>query len=342
MAEVSVLVLNWNGARWLPACFDALLAQEGVDFEPWLVDNGSTDASIALIREHYPQVRILPLGRNFGFGGAYNRAATEIQSPFVAFLNNDTVVQPGWLAALHQTIRADPRNAIVGSKLLFLDRPHLVNHAGGSLTVLGAAFDVGFGQPDDDRFHQSGQCGVATGAACIVRREAFWDVDGFDEAFFAYFEDADLCWRLWLAGYAVRYEPAATVLHAYGGSGAASRSSAFRLRHCQTNRLLNMAKHLQPATLARAVAPSFAYDLMRCAALLTRGRPREALALVAGSLRFVQLLPAAIRSRRKVQARRQRSDADLERLGALVSLRSAAREWVRLEASGLSSLPSGK
>jgi len=165
--QIAVMVLNWNGRVWLRPCLDALLRQSGVAFDPWLIDNGSRDGSLDLVREQFPDVRTYGIADNLGFGAAYNRAIAAIRSPWIALLNNDTVVQPGWLAALAGELSEHPEAAAVGSKLLYLDRPEVVNHAGGRLTTLGAAYDVGLGQLDGPGFDKPDITGCATGAASI-------------------------------------------------------------------------------------------------------------------------------------------------------------------------------
>jgi GT2 family glycosyltransferase len=329
MSDVAVLVLNWNGIRWLQPCFEALERQE-VDFEPWLIDNGSQDGSIAFVRERLRGVRMLQLDRNLGFGAAYNRAVAATGAPYVVLLNNDTVVQPGWLMALVQELDAHPEAAAVGSKLLYLDQPETINHAGGQLTPLGAAFDIDLGAPDNRSCDVPRQMSCVTGAAVALRREAFGVVGGFDEHYFAYFEDADLCWRFWLRGYTIRYQPRARVLHAYGGSTESRRFGWFRVRHCQLNRLQNMTKNLEVGTLTWAVPASLLYDAMRIGQALRRGRRAEIRALISGSAAYARLLPATLRARQSVQATRTRSDSDLFTMGVLASLRVSAREWRRL------------
>jgi GT2 family glycosyltransferase len=164
----------------------------------------------------------------------------------------------------------------------------------------------------------------------LLRRQAFLSVGGFDDSYFAYFDDADLCWRFWLAGYSVHYEPAARVLHAYGGSSQGGRLSTFRLEHCQTNRLQNMFKHLEFSTLVAMAPISTAYDLGRVLMLLRNGQGQAAGALIRGTRRFRVLLPHVLSERRRIQSTRVRSDQELIRLGAIASLRHARHEWRRL------------
>jgi GT2 family glycosyltransferase len=251
-------------------------------------------------------------------------------------LNNDTRVTGDWLAELVETIEERPEVTAVGSKLMYLERPTVVNHAGGRLTSLGAAYDIGLGADDDQRFNIPGPVGCATGAALLVRRDLFFEVGGFDERYFAYFDDADLCWRFWLRGYQVLYQPRARVLHAYGGSASGGRLSMLRLQHCQTNRLQNMFKRLETRMLTM-LPMSLGYDALRTLQLARAGRLDGVRALARGTRRFAEFLPEVMAERRRVQARRRRSDRELLGLGVMASLGEARREWRRL--GGLSSEP---
>ncbi|HLY64020.1 MAG TPA: glycosyltransferase family 2 protein, partial [Chloroflexota bacterium] len=306
-----------------------MLRQTGPEFEAWLIDNGSGDGSVEFTARRFPNVHVLRLPQNLGFGKAYNQAIAQVKAPLVALLNNDTEVQPGWLEGLYCDLEAHGA-AAVGGKLLEMERPVVVNHAGGGITLLGAAYDVGFGVLDGPHFSEARPVGCATGAAMLLEREAFLDVGGFDEAYFAYFEDADLCWRLWLQGYEVRYAPRARALHAYGGSTGRSRLSAFRVENCQTNRLQNMLKNLELGTLTWALPASLAYDALRLTELVRAGELAAARAHAQGTRKFLRLIGHVLDERRRVQAGRVRSDAELLRMGVLTGLREGAREWWRL------------
>ena len=178
MRDVALLILNWNGAHWLDACLSAATESAAC---VWVVDNGSSDQSLDLVRARFPHVRVLALEHNYGFGAAYNRAMQVVDAPLVALLNNDTEVQGGWLDHLLSALAAHPRAAAVGSKLLQWRRPDLINHAGGQLTLLGAAFDIGLDALDGPTYDASRPIGCATGAAMLIRRDAFLKVGGFDE-----------------------------------------------------------------------------------------------------------------------------------------------------------------
>jgi GT2 family glycosyltransferase len=215
-----VIVLSWNGADELPACLDALLAQEGAAADVLVVDNGSADGSAALVRERYPAMRLAENGRNLGFSAGMNvgmRLLRDAPEPpdMVVLLNQDTVVAPDWLRSILAPFEHDERIGAVGCKIYYPDGRTL-QHAGAWLeTARAVPHHYGYGEPDTGRYDQPRPVEYVTGAAIALRRSALDEVGLFDEGFSpAYFEEIDLCWRLRRAGYLVHYAPAATLRHA--------------------------------------------------------------------------------------------------------------------------------
>jgi hypothetical protein len=219
---VSIIVVNYNGARWLDACLGRLVAGLPRDAEVILVDNGSADDSVAMVRERFPAVRVVQLGRNHGFAGGNNRGADVARGRYLAFLNNDTEAQPGWCDHLRRALETDPGVALATARIVFLDDPLTIDSAGDGITRVGGAFKRGHGEPAP-RWEVPGEVFGACGAACMIRRDVFAAVGGFDEDFFLVFEDVDLSWRVRLLGYRCAYVPAAEVRHAVSASlGSAS------------------------------------------------------------------------------------------------------------------------
>src|SRR5512138_986543 len=132
LPEVSIIIVNWNGRRFLDACLDAVAAQEGVNAETILVDNGSSDGSAAYVRERFPWVRLLALDENRGFAGGNNAGVREARGRFIALLNNDTVAEPGWLKALLNAVGADD-SVLASSKVVYLHDPGLIDSAGDGM-----------------------------------------------------------------------------------------------------------------------------------------------------------------------------------------------------------------
>jgi GT2 family glycosyltransferase len=238
----SVILVNYNGLRYLDPCLEALRGQdvEG-GFDVTLIDNASTDGSVEHLRRHHRWVRLVTSSRNLGFAPATDLALRSVAGEHLVLLNNDTVVRPGWLAALVEAAERDPQAGAVTSKLVFGDRPGVIQNAGGLLLSDGSGGDRGTGEPDRGQFDVAEDVFGACGAAMLLRREALADAGAFDESFFMYYEDTDLSWRLRLLGWRVAYEPRAVVEHSH--SGTSEEWSDFFLFHVDRNRLFTIVKN---------------------------------------------------------------------------------------------------
>ncbi|MGI9034351.1 MAG: glycosyltransferase family 2 protein [Acidimicrobiales bacterium] len=225
--DVSAVVVNYNTREHLLACVASLRA-EGV-YEIVVVDNNSVDGSGLSLAEADPVAVFLPTGANLGFGRAANRGVAATTKPLVLVMNPDAVVQPGAIEALVGALGADEHLAVVGPRV---DNPDGTRYPSArrfpDLTVAAGHAFVGLIRPDNpftrrykmldvDR-DRPGDVDWVSGTALLARRRAFEAVGGFDEAYFMYVEDVDLCWRLWRAGWKVGYEPRARVTHTVGAS----------------------------------------------------------------------------------------------------------------------------
>jgi hypothetical protein len=337
VSEAAVVILNYNGRHLLDDCLTSL-EKLTLPADVVLADNGSTDGSLAYVRERYPAVRLLDLGTNLGFAAGYNRALAEVEHPWVALLNNDASVSPTWLEHLLAVAGREPRAAILGGKLLFSrragDEP-LLQSAGACFTDAGTAFEIGWGQADRGQHDRPGWVGSIPGAAMLVKRSVFCELGGFDASYFAYLEDVDLCWRAWLAGYETHYAPEAVAFHHFGAS-AGGRASPLRIRWMQRNRLANMFKHLEAASLPWGIAVSLAYDAYRMLEFTARGHTAGLRALAAGSLAFVRGLRSILEQRALIQRSRRLSDRALRERGLLVPALTALREYRRLSRLAMS------
>jgi GT2 family glycosyltransferase len=232
---VSVVILNYNGRRHLERCLPAVLGDPTVPVEITVVDNGSNDDSVAWLRDGVPDVRVLELRRNLGFGAGNRRGVEAASSAYVALLNNDTVVTPGWLAPLVATLERHPDVAAVCSTLVLLDRPELLNARGGGMTWLGYGFDREWrcaAEPAacEEPGPETEDVMFPTAAAMLVRRAEFLSLGGFDPSFFMYHEDVDFGWRLWLLGKRVVVHRGSVVLHEFGGTTRDLHGLAWRER----------------------------------------------------------------------------------------------------------------
>lgn len=329
MTEVAVVVLNYNGRHYLDECL-ASLRRLRTPVQMVVADNGSTDDSVAYLQARHADVWVLDLKRNWGFAEGYNRALAQVTTPWAVLLNNDATLEPDWLEHTLACAADHPRAAVLGGKLLFNDpQARILQSVGARFTNAGTAFEVGWGQPDQGQYDAATVTASIPGAAALVRREVFFALGGFDRHYFAYLEDVDVCWRAWLAGYEVWVEPRAVAFHRFGGSWG-GRASATRIYYMQRNRLANIVKLLEPASLPAALALSIAYDGYRLVEYTTRRDGAALRALVTGTLAFWRALPQLLRERARWQRARQRRDADLRARGLLVSALEGFREYRRL------------
>ena len=209
--KVSIIVVNWNGERFLKDCLGALFNQSYADYEIILVDNGSTDNSVCFTREKFPAVKIVALKENKGFTGG-NAAGLEVaHGAFLALVNNDARPDQAWLENLIQPMLRDRTIGISASKLLF-ENTQTVNSAGDGLTTAGVGFNRGLGQ-NAEQFNAPEPVFGACGAAVLYRRRMLDEIGFLDESFFLYDEDTDLNFRAQLAGWKCVYVPTAVAYH---------------------------------------------------------------------------------------------------------------------------------
>ena len=209
--KVSIIVVNWNGERFLKDCLGALTCQSHPNYEIVLVDNGSGDASVQLTRENFPQVKIVALSDNKGFTGGNAAGLEVVQGAYIALVNNDARPEETWLEKLIEPMLRDYTVGICASKLIF-ENTRAVNSAGDGLTTAGVGFNRGLGA-DAMNFNESEWVFGACGAAVLYRRRMLDEIGFLDDDFFLYDEDTDLNFRAQLTGWKCRYVPAAVAYH---------------------------------------------------------------------------------------------------------------------------------
>jgi GT2 family glycosyltransferase len=258
---VAAVILNWNGRPYLESCLSALAAQTYPITRVLLVDNGSSDDSVAFVRARFPSVEILDNGGNVGFGAGNNVALRQLlgaegtpAADIALLLNPDVVLSPDCVAALAETLAADPTIAIAGGKLWYPDRVTL-QHAGGYITAPQAMpGHYGVGQRDAGQQDARRDVEYVIGAALAVRLAALARIGLFDEGFFLFYEDCDLCRRARAAGYRVVYEPRATAVHIE--SVVTVRGSFSYLQRFHSGRWRYLLKHFSTAHLLDETLPA--------------------------------------------------------------------------------------
>ena len=219
-SSVSIVIPHWNNVDVLSECLESILNTDFENFETIVVDNASTDNSVASVRSNYPNVKLIENEKNYGYAGGCNIGAEAAIGNYLIFLNNDTVQEKDWISNLIKTINSDDKIAAVQPKILnYYDRNvfDYAGGAGGHMDIYCFPFARGrifsFQEDDEGQYNNKEKCFWSSGTCFMVRRELFQKAGGFDEGFFAHMEEIDLCWRLYAMGFEVWVEPDSVVYH---------------------------------------------------------------------------------------------------------------------------------
>lgn len=311
---ISVVIPNWNGVDLIPSCLDSLRRQTFRDFEAVVVDDGSTDGSVDLIRRDYPEVRLFTMKANSGFAAAANAGIAEARGDLVALLNNDAEADGRWLEELQRASLASPEFDFFASKILLHERRDIIHSAGDYYTLGGVPGNRGVWEKDDGWFDQAEEVFGACAAAAAYRRQLLeamsWRGKTFDEALFMYCEDVDFNLRARLRGFRCFYVPTARVYHRLSATGGGTLASYY----CGRNFLSVALADLPGGVLRRrwpnilAAQLSFAWQSLRhCSEAAARARLR-------GQLAAVFRLGLTLAKRKMIQRQRTISDHEFERL----------------------------
>ena len=240
----SIIIVTYNGRRYLEGCLSSVLAELWPGCELIVVDNASTDGSPAFIEETFPVINLVRNEFNLGFAPACSQAAILASGEVLVFLNQDTRVQPGWLAGLVRGLKNAENTGLTTSKILLMSQPDRIHLCGQNVHYTGLVFGRGFMSPAQALPDPTNVAAVA-GAAFAIRRETWEKLGGFDGSFLMYYEETDLCWRAHLAGYRCLYVPDSIVYHDY----TPGSRSYHRLYYSMRNRTLLNIKNWRMATL---------------------------------------------------------------------------------------------
>lgn len=241
--SVSVIISAYNGRSYLPACLASLYNELEPQDEVIIVDDNSNDGTIDYIRTNFPQSHLICNKLNQGFAAACNRGAAHAQGDILVFLNQDTRVEIGWLRGLVDALQ-DEEVGMATSQVRMMSSPDRLHLAGQAVHYTGLVFGRGHLDPADN-WDEPADVAAVSGASFAIRRGLWEALGGFDDTFYMYYEETDLSWRTWLAGYRCRYIPGSRTCHDF----QPGRPGWNRLYYSSRNRLLLLLKNLRLPTL---------------------------------------------------------------------------------------------
>lgn len=307
MPRAAIIIPHYNGQQHLETCLGSLRRQTVSDFEVLLVDNGSTDGTQAYVQAEFPEVRLIELGRNFGFTGACNAGFAAATSPILILLNNDTEVHPHWLENILDAFARHPEVGSIASRMMLFDRRDHFHTAGDFVRLDGLPGNRGAWQKDEGQYDDEEYVFSACGGAAAYRRDVLEQVGYLDDAYFFSCEDVDLGWRINLSGWRVLYLPTAIVYHKLKATGGSITGSYYDGRNFIRLIVKNM-----PATLLRRhwrIIWRGQWHITREA--LRHWRGEAARARLRGQLAGLLRLPQMLKARRQVRTIRRLDDDSL-------------------------------
>jgi hypothetical protein len=225
MDKLAIVILNWNGAEMLKKYLPSVLQYSKDEAVVYVADNASTDISIALLKEQFPEVKLILLEKNWGFAEGYNKALEQVDAEYYLLLNSDIEVTPGWLMPMLSFMDSHEEVAACQPKLLSIFQRDSFEYAGACGGYLdrygypfcrGRVFDVV--EQDRGQYDEPAKVHWATGAALLVRARIYKEVGGLDARFFAHQEEIEMCWRMRIRGYQIYCLPESKVYHVGGGT----------------------------------------------------------------------------------------------------------------------------
>lgn len=278
MTLFSVVILNWNGEKLLRQFLPAVIRNTDPErAEIIVVDNGSTDRSLQVMREEFPAVRVIAFEKNYGFAAGYNKAVALLDSVYVVLLNSDVEVTPAWLTPVREVFEKEPDVAAVQPKIRAWkekDKFEYAGACGGYIDRYGFPFCRGrilnTTEVDAGQYEDVAEVFWCSGAALCVKRKVYLDCGGLDERFFAHMEEIDFCWRMRNQGYILKVQPASVVYHLGGASLPMNHPRKLFLNY--RNNLLMLYKNLDRQVWRKLFLVRFLMDSAAFLIFLLRGQ----------------------------------------------------------------------
>jgi len=294
--KLSIVILNWNGSHHLKQFLPALIRYSNYDWAEIIVaDNHSDDDSCNCIKNNFPEIKLIQLGRNYGFAEGYNQALKDIFPEYILLLNSDVEVTENWLEPLIQMMDSDPLICSCQPKILSLNQPEKFEYAGASggfIDRYGYPFCRGriINSQEDDLGQYDTPLSVfwSSGAAMMIRGKLWHESGGFDADFWAHMEEIDLCWRMKNQGYKVVINPESKVFHLGGGTLAYGSPRKIYLNF--RNNLFLLYKNLPNGVLFKTLLLRMVLDGIAALQFLITGQFKAFAGVLAAHLDFYKSL----------------------------------------------------
>lgn len=313
--KVTIITVNWNGEKCLKDCLLSVFNQTYPNYEVILVDNASTDSSVKYVKEKFPEVKVIVLNKNIGFGAAVNAGIKQSNSKYVVTLDNDTKVEPKWLEELLKVAELNEQVGSCQPKMLSLDDPKIIDALGISITKNGGAIQVGYETEDTGQHNQVKEVFGACSGSALYKRDMLTQVGLFDEDFFAYCDDIDLALRARLAGWKCMYVPKAVVYHKH--SATYGRGSSLKVYFLGRNSYYYIIKNLPTDIMFKFLREQAQNIIRTILSIIKRAILRDIKGIrlrssyLKANFDAIKNIPEMFKKRKKIHSARPISDEEL-------------------------------
>ena len=309
---VSIIILNFNGADLTVPCLESLRNLHYSKYELLVVDNGSTDNSMAVLGA-IPWIRLVRIEKNCGSSGGYNVGLEHARGEFILMMNNDLIGNPEFVGVLSRYLVEHPQVGIVQGKMVLPRCGGVLEVCGSYLTAFGLPYHLGYYKPDGPKYQRSYPVFCGKGACMMFRREVIAKAGGyyFNPDFFCYYEESDLCHRAWLAGYETHFVASPPIQHLSGVTIARNENAGFGIHYYLRNMMFSLLTILEPFSLLRIMPFYFAVFMASMIAAFLTGRRAVAKAHWDALAYILRNLNEIRAQRCRIKAIRKQSDAEI-------------------------------
>jgi len=300
--KVSIIILNYNGRRWLEKCLPTVVKITYKALEIIVVNNGSTDDSSKFLKKNYPNVIVVEIKKNVGFAGGNNIGVKKSTGKYILLLNNDTEVPPNFLHPLVNKMEEDHRIGIIQPMLKSMRKKSLIDAACSFYTSTGFLYHYGYYQKCDKKQYNKEKFVYSAKGACLFTiRDEYIKLGGLDEDFVCYVEESDFCHRMWLSGKKVLYLPQSYIFHYGGGDMSVMEKSETTIFRSFRNRYYSYIKNLSLFELIKLLPVHFIFCELVVFSAISRGIIKHGLAAQKGIVWWIFHMPTILKKREYVQ-----------------------------------------
>lgn len=312
---ISIIIVNWNGRKWLHDCLFSLKGQAYKKFEVILVDNASSDDSVSYVKKNFPWVTIIRNTTNRGFAGGNNDGLKISKGEYILLLNNDTKVEKDFLKNFIEAFDKIPNLGCVQSKLLLMNKPDETDLVGSYWTDSSFLYYYGYMKDASLKKYNTPMPFFSNkGASVLIKKKIIDKLGLFDDDFWCYYEETDFCCRVWLAGYECWYWPKAVCYHAGGGTSVIFENSIIQF-HNFKNKLMSFIKNLEGITLLQILPVYLILNIVISFGwLIIKRKPKHFSALYKSIWWNIIHIQSTLEKRKRTQRLRKLRDKEIFRI----------------------------